>query len=183
MFVPPDNGPTYDRNMWRLTKYTKNKFCIKFVFLYTIISGYTVNKTFKKNVLVSRSKAKQYSSCQIKVEHQLFAKISLPICIATDTELVGGFENSTIIQFISLSTCSCNSLIFRHRVSTSRQKNTNKKNDMIRAQNTTKPNNEIHIIVMHTMTVTPYYIIDLINNNTSANTESDCVITIVIIIT
>ena len=52
---------------------------------------------------------------------------------------------------------------------------------MIRTQNTTKPNNEIHIIVMHTMTVTPYYSVDLINNNTSANTESDCVITTVII--
>lgn len=36
---------------------------------------------------------------------------------------------------------------------------------------------------MHTMTVTPSYMIDLINNNTSANIESDCAITIVIIIT
>jgi hypothetical protein len=54
---------------------------------------------------------------------------------------------------------------------------------MIRAKNTTKPNNEIHLMVMHTMTVTPSYIIGLINNNISTNIESDCVITIVIIIT
>ena len=33
--VPPDDGPRYGRNMYRLTKYTKNKLCIKLVFLYT----------------------------------------------------------------------------------------------------------------------------------------------------
>jgi len=43
--VPPDDGPRYARNMYRLTKYTKNKLCIKMVFLYTIISRCTVNKT------------------------------------------------------------------------------------------------------------------------------------------
>ena len=32
--VPPDDGPRYARNMWRLTKYTTNKLCIKLVFLY-----------------------------------------------------------------------------------------------------------------------------------------------------
>ena len=32
MVVPPDGGPRYARNMYRLTKYTKNKLCIKFVF-------------------------------------------------------------------------------------------------------------------------------------------------------
>jgi len=40
-----DDGPRYARNMQRLTKYTKNKLCIKLVFLYTIISRCTVNKT------------------------------------------------------------------------------------------------------------------------------------------
>jgi hypothetical protein len=30
--VPPDDGPRYARNMWRLTKYTKNKWCINLVF-------------------------------------------------------------------------------------------------------------------------------------------------------
>jgi len=44
MVVPPDGGPRYARNMYRLTKYTKNKLCIKFVFLYTILSRCTVNK-------------------------------------------------------------------------------------------------------------------------------------------
>ena len=29
--VPPDDGPRYCRNMWRLTKYTKNKLCIRLV--------------------------------------------------------------------------------------------------------------------------------------------------------
>ena len=43
--VPPDDGPRYARNMQRLTKYTKNKLCIKLVFLYTIISRCTVNNT------------------------------------------------------------------------------------------------------------------------------------------
>jgi len=33
--VPPDDRPRYARNMHRLTKYTKNKLCIKLVFLYT----------------------------------------------------------------------------------------------------------------------------------------------------
>ena len=35
--VRPDYGPRYARNMRRLTKYTKNKLCIKLVFLYMII--------------------------------------------------------------------------------------------------------------------------------------------------
>lgn len=52
----------------------------------------------------------------------------------------------------------------------------------MKAQNTTKTNNEILKIVMHTVTVTTSYIIDLINNNISTNIESDCVITIVIVI-
>jgi hypothetical protein len=43
--VPPDDGPRYARNMQRLTKYTKNKLCIKLVLLCTIISRCTVNKT------------------------------------------------------------------------------------------------------------------------------------------
>jgi hypothetical protein len=37
MVVPPDDGPRYTRNMERLTKYTKNKLCIKLVFLYVIL--------------------------------------------------------------------------------------------------------------------------------------------------
>ena len=43
--VPPDDGHRYAQNMNRLTKYTKNKLCIKLDFLYTIISRCTVNKT------------------------------------------------------------------------------------------------------------------------------------------
>ena len=43
--VPPDDGPRYARNMYRLTKYTKNKLCIKLGFLYSIISRRTVSKT------------------------------------------------------------------------------------------------------------------------------------------
>ena len=43
-----DNGPIYARNMWRLTKYAKNRLCIKLVFLYTIISRCAFNKTLKK---------------------------------------------------------------------------------------------------------------------------------------
>jgi len=43
--VPPDDGSRYARNMYRLTKYTKNKLCTKLVFLYTVISRCTVNRT------------------------------------------------------------------------------------------------------------------------------------------
>ena len=34
--VPPDDVPRYALNMWRLTKYIKNKLCIMLVSLYTI---------------------------------------------------------------------------------------------------------------------------------------------------
>ena len=34
MVVPPNDGPRYTRNMYKLTKYTKNKLCTKLVFLY-----------------------------------------------------------------------------------------------------------------------------------------------------
>jgi len=39
--VPPDGGFGYARNMYRLMKYTKNKLCIKLVFLYTMGYGYS----------------------------------------------------------------------------------------------------------------------------------------------
>jgi len=45
MVVHPDDGHRYARNMYRLTKYTKNKVCIKLVFLYTFISRCMVNET------------------------------------------------------------------------------------------------------------------------------------------
>jgi len=45
MVVAPDDEPRYALNMWRLTKYTNNKLCIKLVVLYMIISICTVNKT------------------------------------------------------------------------------------------------------------------------------------------
>ena len=38
MVVPPDDGPRYARDMYRLKKYTKNKLCIKLVLLYTFTS-------------------------------------------------------------------------------------------------------------------------------------------------
>ena len=37
MILPPNDGPRYARNMYRLTKYTKNNLCSKLVFLYMII--------------------------------------------------------------------------------------------------------------------------------------------------
>ena len=43
--VPPDDGPRYARNLQILTKYTENKLCIELVFLYSILSICTVNKT------------------------------------------------------------------------------------------------------------------------------------------
>ena len=45
MVVPPDDGPRYAQNMYRLRKYTKNTFVHQAVFFYTIISRCTVNKT------------------------------------------------------------------------------------------------------------------------------------------
>ena len=52
--VPPDDGPRCARNMQRLTKYTNYKLCFKLGFLYTLISRYTVNKTYKKIYRVSQ---------------------------------------------------------------------------------------------------------------------------------
>ena len=49
--VPPDDGSRYARNMYSLTKYIKNKLCIKLVFLHTIISRCTVSKTLKNTLL------------------------------------------------------------------------------------------------------------------------------------
>jgi len=47
--VPPDDGPRYAWNMQRLTKYIKNKLCIRLVFLYTSLARYnryvTINHT------------------------------------------------------------------------------------------------------------------------------------------
>ena len=34
MVVPPDDGPRYAQNTYRLTKYTKNKLCIKLALLH-----------------------------------------------------------------------------------------------------------------------------------------------------
>jgi len=39
--VPPDDGHRYARYMSRLTKYTKNKLCIRLVFLYTTRRKYS----------------------------------------------------------------------------------------------------------------------------------------------
>jgi hypothetical protein len=44
--VPPDDGPRYARNMWRLTNYTENKLCIKLVFLYTFIRPFSCSSSF-----------------------------------------------------------------------------------------------------------------------------------------
>jgi len=47
MVVFLGDGIRYARNMYMLMKYTKNKLCIKLVFLFTLISRFTVNKTYK----------------------------------------------------------------------------------------------------------------------------------------
>ena len=38
MVITPDDEPRYARNMYRLTKYNKNKLCIKLVFIYTKVN-------------------------------------------------------------------------------------------------------------------------------------------------
>ena len=38
--VYPDDGPRYARNMYMVIKYTRNKLCIKLVYLYTVQSFY-----------------------------------------------------------------------------------------------------------------------------------------------
>ena len=56
--VPPDDGPRYARNMYRLTKYTMNKLYIKLVFLYTVasttypVASIGICKLSKTNVLI-----------------------------------------------------------------------------------------------------------------------------------
>jgi len=51
--VPPDDVPRYARNMYRLAKYTKNKLCIKMVYLYLSTSRCTVNKHKKIRRFIS----------------------------------------------------------------------------------------------------------------------------------
>jgi hypothetical protein len=46
--VRSDNGPRCDRNMLMLTKYAKNRLCIKLVSLYTIISRSHDQQNIKK---------------------------------------------------------------------------------------------------------------------------------------
>jgi hypothetical protein len=50
--VPPDDRPRCARHMYRLTKYIKNKSCIKLVFLYTIqglVNGLYVSELIARN--------------------------------------------------------------------------------------------------------------------------------------
>ena len=58
--VPPDDGPRYAQNMQRLTKYTKNKLCIKLVFPYTIPSDHLYGQTSVCNLMLAVS-----ISCQM----------------------------------------------------------------------------------------------------------------------
>jgi hypothetical protein len=48
-----DDGPTYARNMYGMTKYITNKLCIKLVLIYTIISilSYAAYKDLFNNAL------------------------------------------------------------------------------------------------------------------------------------
>jgi len=51
--VPSDDGPRYARNMYRLTKYTKNMSCIKLVFftlLYRYARSTKHNKFHTRNI-------------------------------------------------------------------------------------------------------------------------------------
>jgi len=52
--VRPDDEPRYARNMYRLTKYTKNMLCIKLVFLYTNIQLHIITNVY-------------WSSCKVPV--------------------------------------------------------------------------------------------------------------------
>jgi len=48
--VPPDDGLRYARNMLRLTKYTKNKLCIKLAFLYIFVTKSSGECTYNSDV-------------------------------------------------------------------------------------------------------------------------------------
>jgi hypothetical protein len=67
--VPPDDGPSYARNMYRLTKYIKNMLCIKLDFLYTIISRSTANETLKK-----------YNYTYLFLKNPINNELFVPVC-------------------------------------------------------------------------------------------------------
>jgi hypothetical protein len=60
--VPPDDGLRYARNMYSLTKNTKNKLYIKLVFLYKVIE-----LCFKKMILIKVSCWKYHSPMLIRI--------------------------------------------------------------------------------------------------------------------
>jgi len=115
--APPDDEPRYARNMWKLKKYTKNKLCIKLVFLYTFISRCRSKKQktknrvfwFKRTPLTGRT-LNQYKR---REENQLDATewfIALLICSTCFGHLYAHHEELETI-LVLLPHMVCNALV------------------------------------------------------------------------
>jgi hypothetical protein len=76
--VPPDGGPRYARNMKRLTKYTKNKLCIKLVFFTRLYRDARSTK-HKKCIILLCSRENLTFHAQINLlNHVLWFHARLP---------------------------------------------------------------------------------------------------------
>jgi hypothetical protein len=82
--VPPHDEPGYAQNMSRLTKYTKNKLCIKLVFLYFIINGLS----WPQNVV-------NFCDCH-KIEYMFFQSGVLFEDLITVTPMCRWKDNTTM---------------------------------------------------------------------------------------
>ena len=75
MVVPPDDGPRYAQNMYRLTKCTKNKLCIKLVFLYTFITVRYALSTKMRNGLSEGAKTVQCTKPKSEIGGEFFVNL------------------------------------------------------------------------------------------------------------
>ena len=117
--VPPDDGPRYARNMQRLTKYTKNKLCIKLVFLYTIQTASSVifwlQYSWDSRRLVSklRWQGQGYSLQHLRLLQRIFFRTQ-PIADSycsfyeskiSDTHIIGDSTSSTKLLHVIKRVC------------------------------------------------------------------------------
>jgi hypothetical protein len=116
---PPDDRPRYDRNMKRLTKYTKYKLCLMLSFHYTNISRRTHNKTLKNteyilqcflSELQTLSRCISSSICSENVKTKrcinIYYNIRLSWELTNDT-YKHTYRASAVVLCITMDECNC----------------------------------------------------------------------------